>query len=111
MCLFWRFYFWSSLLAAVLFLSVANAQDVVSNLDQFPHVLYECDGDQCTRGGGGAIWVFEGKHGQAMWHYGAVADLTIEAFDGENFVIRRIDPAGTYSSRFAPPGSAVYCVV
>lgn len=100
-----------SLLATVLLPPIANAQSAISNLNKFPSVLYECDGDQCTRGGGGAIWVFEGRRGQAMWHYGAVADLTIEAFDGRNFVIRRVDPAGTYSSRFAPPGqlfTAVY---
>ena len=23
-----------------------------------PYALYECDGDQCERGGGGAVWVF-----------------------------------------------------
>jgi Sel1 repeat len=82
-----------------------------ARLDRFPAIITECDGDQCTRGGGGAVWVFEGKHGQAKWHYGAVADLTIERFDGRTVVIRRVDPAGTYSSRFAPPGqlfTAVY---
>ena len=55
-------------------------------------------------GGGGAIWLFEGKHGQAMWRYGAIADLTVESFDGRNVVIDRSDPIGSYSSAYAPPG-------
>lgn len=98
----------------VQFSSPASAQDTVARPDtveRFPGVIMECDGDQCTRGGGGAIWIFEGQHGQAKWHYGAVADLTIERFDGRTVVIRRVDPAGSYSSRFVPPGqlfTAVY---
>ena len=99
------------MLVAVLFPSLATGQD--GDFDKFPNMIMECDGDQCTspRGGGGAIWVFEGKHGQAKWHYGAIADLTIESFDGRKVVIRRVDPAGSYSSRFAAPGqlfTAVY---
>jgi hypothetical protein len=70
-----------------------------------PHVptaMLQCEGDQCTRGGGGAIWLFQGSSGQAMWHYGAIAKLTVERFDGRNIVIHREDPNPSYSSpRFA----------
>jgi hypothetical protein len=79
-----------------------------------PLALTECDGDQCTRGGGGSIWLFEGKQGRAMWRYGAVADLTVESFDGSNIVIRRTDPVGSYSNNHVQgqpptkPFTAVY---
>lgn len=69
-----------------------------------PSAIVECEADQCTRGGGGAIWLFEGNHGQAMWRYGAIADLTVESFDGRNIVIYRSDPLNSYSSDYAPPG-------
>ena len=64
-----------------------------------PYALYECDGDQCERGGGGAVWVFEAKEGQAMWHYQAVARMTITKFGGGHISIHRADPPGTYSER------------
>ena len=106
------------LMSATFFAPSATAQDVgrapsTTNANRFPTVIMECDDDQCTnpRKGGGAMWVFEGQRGQAMWRYGAVASLTIERFDGQNVVIRRIDPDGTYSSQFAPKGqlfTAVY---
>jgi hypothetical protein len=70
----------------------------------FPSVILECECGQCEHGGGGAVWVFEGLRGQAMWRYGAVADLAVEKFDGQNFTIRRVDPAGSYSSKYAPQG-------
>jgi hypothetical protein len=70
---------------------------------QVPFAMSECEGDQCTRGGGGALWVFDGFRGEAMWHYGAVADLTIQGFDGHTFEVDRADPPGTYSSRWAGP--------
>lgn len=59
------------------------------------------------------MWVFEGWHGQAMWRYGAVADLTVEKFDGRNFTMRRVDPVGSYSSQRVPglngkPFTAIY---
>jgi hypothetical protein len=77
-----------------------------------PSALMECDGDQCRprNGGGGSIWLFEGAHGKALWRYGAVADLTIEQFDGKTIEIRREDPPGTYSGQYARNGifTAVY---
>jgi Sel1 repeat len=70
-----------------------------------PAAITECDGNQCTQGGGGAIWLFEGAHGQAMWKYGAIANLTVTAFDGHTIAIHREDPNPSYSSpRFADPG-------
>jgi hypothetical protein len=71
---------------------------------RLPNAITQCESDQCTRGGGGAIWLFEGKRGQAMWHYGAIADLTVESFDGHTIVVSRSDPLGSYSSNYAPPG-------
>ncbi len=68
---------------------------------RMPSAMLECEGDQCTRGGGGALWVFDGMRGEAKWHYGAVADLTVEQFDGRSIVLSRADPPGTYSSRWA----------
>jgi hypothetical protein len=66
--------------------------------------MYQCEGDQCTRGGGGAIWLFDGRRGQAMWHYGAIANLTVVKYDGHTIVIHREDPNPSYSSpRFADP--------
>jgi hypothetical protein len=48
--------------------------------------------------------VFQGPRGQAMWHYGAIASLTVRAFDGRTIVIHREDPNPSYSSpRFADP--------
>ena len=38
-----------------------------------------------------------------MWHYGAVANMTIDSWDGTNIVISRLDPPGTYSSQWAMP--------
>jgi hypothetical protein len=69
-----------------------------------PAAISECDGDQCARGGGGAVWLVEGKQGQAMWHYGAIANLRVERFDGHTIVIHREDPNPSYSSpRYADP--------
>ena len=88
----------------------ANSAAQRTGPDAFPEAISQCEQDQCTRGGGGAIWIFEGRHGQALWHFGAVADLTVESYDGRTVVIRRSDPVGTYSSRFGPGGhfTAVY---
>jgi hypothetical protein len=63
-------------------------------------VLWECDMNQCVTGGGGAIWVFEGNHGQALWHVGAVADLTMESFDNKRIAVHRSDPLDSYSTKF-----------
>jgi len=67
-----------------------------------PIAIYECEGDQCEHGGGGALWIFSGSDGQAMWHYQAVAKMTIVGFDGSRIQLHRVDPAGTYSSNYAP---------
>lgn len=74
----------------------------VAELTGVPGALHQCEGDQCTRGGGGAVWLFQGRTGQAMWHYGAVASLTVQKFDGHTIIIHREDPNPSYSSpRFA----------
>ena len=68
-----------------------------------PAALVECEQNGCGRSGGGAAWVFDGVHGQAAWAVGAVADLTIDSFDGQHIQISRADPPGTYSSTWAMP--------
>ena len=68
-----------------------------------PSAIVECEQSGCGRSGGGAAWVFDGVHGQAAWAVGALADLTIDAFDGQHIQISRADPPGTYSSRWAMP--------
>lgn len=65
-----------------------------------PIVLWECDMNQCVTGGGGAIWVFEGKRGEALWHVGAVADLTMESLDNRRIAVHRSDPLNSYSTKF-----------
>jgi hypothetical protein len=67
-----------------------------------PLFISQCEAQQCISGGGGAMWVFEGNRGEAVWHYGAVADLTIERLDDKSIVLHRSDPVGTYSTKFAP---------
>jgi hypothetical protein len=67
-----------------------------------PSAMAQCEADQCTRGGGGGIWIFQGRKGMAVWRFGAIADLTVEKFDGHTIVIHREDPNPSYSSpRFA----------
>jgi hypothetical protein len=52
--------------------------------------------------GGGALWLFEGRRGQALWKFAAIATLTVQKFDGHTIVIHREDPNPSYSSpRFA----------
>jgi hypothetical protein len=65
-----------------------------------PTAMYQCEGDQCTSptGGGGALWVFEGRRGQALWKYAAIASLTVQRFDGRTIVIHREDRNPSYSS-------------
>ncbi len=95
-----------SLLAAALAAvasQAARGQSPPPVSARLPASLLECEGDQCTRGGGGGLWVFEGTRGEAMWRYGAVAELTVERFDGYTIVLDRADPPGTYSSRWAGP--------
>jgi hypothetical protein len=61
-----------------------------------PAKMTECEGGQCVPGGGGpGIWVFNGAEGRAQWPLqGAAANLTVERFDFDGIVIRRIDFAG-----------------
>lgn len=69
-----------------------------------PTAMYQCEADQCTspNGGGGALWLFEGRRGQALWKFAAIATLTVQKFDGHIIVIHREDPNPSYSSpRFA----------
>jgi hypothetical protein len=76
-----------------------------------PQALTECEANQCeTAGAGGAVWIFEGNRGQAMWRFGPVASLSIDKFDGHTIVISRTDPPNSASSGFAPGGQfrAVY---
>ncbi len=79
----------------------ATSTPASPKLKAIPSTLLQCEQDQCTRGGGGAIWIFDGLRGQAAWHFGAVANLSVQSFDGRNIVINRADPPGTYSSRWA----------
>jgi hypothetical protein len=66
-----------------------------------PTALYECDNTQCENPqSGGALWLLDGKEGQGMWLYRAVAKLTVTAFDGTTIHIHRADPVGSYSSQF-----------
>jgi hypothetical protein len=68
---------------------------------EIPTALYECDKTQCEDpNSGGALWLLDGKEGQGMWLYQAVAKLTVVAFDGRTIHIHRADPVGTYSSQF-----------
>ena len=79
-----RFLFCSGLLCML-----APAQNL-------PTRLQECEGNQCTPGGGGgAVWTFNGKQGEARWRYGAVAKLTIERYDSDGVTILRTDIGGT----------------
>ena len=67
---------------------------------EVPFALTMCEMDQCTKGGGGSIWVFQGNKGQAVWHYGAVATIVVQQFDGHTIVMTRTDPPGSYSSQW-----------
>jgi hypothetical protein len=65
-----------------------------------PVFLWECEGNQCVSGGGGAIWVFEGNRGQGVWRYGAVADLILERPNKKAIMVHRSDPIDSYSTAF-----------
>jgi TPR repeat protein len=70
--------------------------------EEKPAFLWECEGKQCEpRGGGGAIWVIQGKRGLAVWQYDAVADLDIERFDRQGFIVHRTDPIDSYSTHYS----------
>ena len=59
---------------------------------QFPSLLNECEGKQCTSGDEGkGTWVFHGLTGDAQWTDGAMAKLVVERFDSDGVRIRRID--------------------
>ncbi len=79
------------------FLAAAEQQEAL----RLPTALYECDQTQCENPhSGGALWLLDGKEGQGMWLYDAVAKLTVVAFDGKTIHIHRADPVGSYSSHF-----------
>ena len=80
----------------------ASSKKQVVAVAQLPPVIVSCEGDQCDHQGAG-LWVFDGNEGRAAWGYGAVANMTIDSFDGHSIVISRADPRGTYSSRWAMP--------
>jgi len=70
-------------------------------------VLYECDNGQCEDPNwGGALWVFDGlypgAHGQSVWRYYCIANLTITAYDGKNLTVERDDPPGSKATHAMP---------
>lgn len=76
---------------------------------QLPAFMYECEAHQCENPhSGGAIWLFEGDRGVAMWKYTAIANLTVTSFDGHNLMVHRADPRGTYSTPFAADGLYIH---
>lgn len=92
------------LACSVMLRAAAQTRPAAGSIPAIPGAILQCEGDQCTRGGGGAVWLFDGRSGQAMWHYGAIANLTVRQFDGHTIVIHREDPNPSYSSpRFADP--------
>jgi hypothetical protein len=70
-------------------------------------IIEQCEADQCTTGGGGAIWIFEGNRGQAVWRYTAAAALTLEDFGDHKIAVHRVDPKGTYSSQWTRGGEFI----
>jgi hypothetical protein len=69
-------------------------------------ILYECEGDQCPHDQHKhAVWIFEGNNGEAIWPYGAVADLTVKSFDGSKIVIERVDRRESSSTKWADPAT------
>jgi len=95
--------FWSVLLGFCYLISFLTTEVLCQPAvaARLPAAMLQCEQDQCTRGGGGGLWVFDGMQGEAMWRFGAVAALTVRKFDGKVIVIDRADPPGTYSSRWA----------
>jgi hypothetical protein len=55
-----------------------------------PSAMTECEANSCARGIQGA-WEFDHAEGIAKWTNGGGAKLTIERFDAEAVVIRRVD--------------------
>jgi hypothetical protein len=80
---------------------IADGVGQQQSVPEMPTALYECDNTQCENPqSGGALWLLDGKEGQGMWLYRAVAELTVVAFDGTTIHIHRADPVGSYSSEF-----------
>ncbi len=57
---------------------------------ELPKELAECDGDECSKKNPGT-WIFTGTSGVARQPNGSVADLTIEQYDADKIVIRRVE--------------------
>ena len=94
-----------ALLAATLAKALISDLQAATDSPQIL-VMEQCESDQCVHGGGGAIWIFEGDKGEAVWHYGAAANLTLHR-DRDGLTVRRVDPKGTYSSRWANGGEFI----
>lgn len=72
-------------------------------------ILYECEADQCPHDQHKhGVWIFEGNRGEALWPFGAVADLTIRSFDGSKIVIERVDRPESSSMRSADPATHTF---
>jgi TPR repeat protein len=72
-------------------------------------ILYECEADQCGHEQHKhGVWIFEGNHGEALWPYGAVADLTVKSFDGSKIVIERVDRPESSSAKWADPTTRTF---
>ncbi len=78
--------------------SVSTPHPSSASSAAMPGAIRECEGPQC------GVWVFQGNKGQAMWQGGAIADLTVEKFDGRAFLISRADPVGSVSSPYGING-------
>ena len=80
------------------FLLYSGLGCTLASAQNLPTKLLECEGGQCIPGGGGGgsgTWTFDGHEGHAQWPgSGAVANLTIERFDFDGILIRRVDIAG-----------------
>jgi hypothetical protein len=72
-------------IAAVLCPKATSAQ---ASSDLMPTTMAQCEPDSC------GAWSFEGKRGVGRWTTGAVANLTIERFEGDAVSIRREDTTG-----------------
>jgi hypothetical protein len=53
----------------------ASSSTHIAPAPRVPTAMYQCEADQCTspNGGGGALWLFEGRRGQALWRFAAIA--------------------------------------
>ncbi len=80
------------------FLFCSGLGCMLAPAQNLPTKLLECEGGQCvpgTGGGGAGIWVFNGRQGHGEWPGSqAIAQLTIERFDYDSLLIRRVDRGG-----------------